>query len=362
MTLLVISFDYLPDEILNNILSYMSYRTILEINEISIKLNEFCKRNLDELLRQYLKITRINTSNYTRYQLINLCKNSSKIQNISAGGSHSLILKDNGQVYAFGVNCYGQLGLGNNCDKRTPTLIQNINNIVQISAGVLHSLILMETGQIYSFGRNDNGQLGLGDYNDKNDPVLISKLDNIIQISAGGSHSIVLDNNGKVYSFGINNCGQLGLGNFGSKNVPTLIERLNNIIQVSTGCGLSISSHSGHSLTLSNNGQIYVFGYNNYGQLGLGDYRHRCVPTLINNFNRLLGNDDIIQMSLGGDQSLIFINNIKSNEQHIYSFGYNKYGQLGLGDTKNRNFPTLIDNIGHNINSITTSNYQSIIL
>lgn len=206
---------------------------------------------------------------------------------ISAGGNKSLLLDNQGHVYSFGFGSFGNLGLGkliNEQNKNIPTLIPGLDNIIRISTGAYYSLVLNNRGQVYAFGGNEFGQLGVGDHHIKNIPTLILGFDNIIEISAGNNftgigrdNSLLLDDEGHVYTFGYNCHGWLGLGNSRNTNVPTKILILNNIIQIAA-CG-------GHSLVLNNRGKIYSFGCNTYGQLGLGHNEDRNIPTLIPDFN-----------------------------------------------------------------------------
>ncbi len=247
---------------------------------------------------------------------------------ISVGETYFFILNEKGQIeqsefYDSWCVDYGELVFGQNI----PMLVSEApKNIIQISAGSYHTLALTNEGLIYSFGKNDYGQLGLGNYDNINIPTLVLKINNIIQISAGYNHSLALTNTGKIYSWGINSTGQLGLGDNDDRNIPTLISNLNNIIQISAGAR--------HSLALSNEGKIYSFGYNYYGQLGLGDYKWNNIPTLVTE-----APNNIIQISAGTKHSLCLTNN-----GYICSFGKNNSGQLGLGDYDNRNLPTLIPN------------------
>ena len=169
--------ENLPDDILFEILINLDCKSIALMCQISNKLDNFCQRNLDNLLRQNLtKTTGLNTYDYTQQQLINLCQSSSYIKNISAGYHYSLILTNTGQIYAFGRNEYGQLGLGDNIAKNAPTLIPTLNQIVQIAAGGDHSLVLSNTGQIYAFGANNYGQLGLGDNDNRDNPTEVMSI------------------------------------------------------------------------------------------------------------------------------------------------------------------------------------------
>ena len=102
--------------------------------------------------------------------------NLNYIIQISAGFKYSLALDNNGQIYAFGYNLYGQLGLGDNNNRNIPTLISNLTNIIQISSGYTHSLALNNNGQVYAFGNNFAGQLGLGDKKDRNIPIKVMSI------------------------------------------------------------------------------------------------------------------------------------------------------------------------------------------
>ena len=85
-----------------------------------------------------------------------------------------MILDNDGQIYTFGNNYYGQLGLGDNTDRNTYILIPDIHNIIAISGSRFHSMILNNIGQIYTFGGNHYGQLGLEDNTERNIPTLLN--------------------------------------------------------------------------------------------------------------------------------------------------------------------------------------------
>lgn len=373
-------FDKLPLDAVKNIISYLDCETIFLLCKLSAN---FCdtKFPIDELLRTSLyRSSKFNTNKYDTKKLMGLCKFTDKI-NISTGYNYSLVLTSTGQIYAFGINTSGQLGLGDNVNRREPVPITKFNdndnhNFIQVSAGHLHSVALTNNGSIYVFGSNGNGQLGLITDNIVNIPTLNSALNNIKHISAGSYHTLALNNNGSIYAFGFNSSGQLGLGNNTDKYTPTMINDMPNIIAISAGDNYSlilndsgevyafgsnlthqlgikdgidkntptiinglanivaISAGEYHSLVLNNKGQVYAFGFNGDGRLGLGDKVNRKIPVLIEGFN------DIISISAGQNFSLILSNNNK-----VYSFGFNLLGQLGLGDVESRNIPTLVDNL-----------------
>jgi alpha-tubulin suppressor-like RCC1 family protein len=252
-----------------------------------------------------------------------------EIIDVSAGTIHSLFLTSQGQVYGCGSNKRGQLGTENQIEKKIPTLIESIKSVkvIAISAGRCHSLILDHRGQVFGFGDNENGQLGLGDQANRYLPVLVLRVNKIVAISAGGFHSLVLNDQGQIYSFGSNSSGQLGRRDIDYGSVTPLL-----IKDSGFGKAVAISAGSHHSLLLNSLGQVFSFGSNVYGQLGLGGDDDIPFPTLIE-----LSIGKISAISAGDSHSLIM-----NSEGQVLSFGSNEYDQLGLGDEDGTSIPTLI--------------------
>jgi alpha-tubulin suppressor-like RCC1 family protein len=221
-------------------------------------------------------------------------------------------------------------------DLNIPRMINGLYNIIQVSAGNNHSLMLNNKGRVYAFGANLYGQLGItttgwshGQFGERidnsfgnnnisiNKPTLIQELNNITKISAGHNYCLVLNNQGQVYAFGQNIRGELGLGDYNDRSNPTLIPTLNNIIQISAG--------NERSYVLDKHGNVYGFG-----QLGLNNRTN--IPILIPELH------DIIQISCGLNHSIALNRN-----GEVYTFGNNYYGQLGSGDNVDIDLSTEID-------------------
>src|SRR5580704_2063734 len=134
-------------------------------------------------------------------------------------------------------------------------------------------------------------------------------------------HSFIITEDG-LYSFGYNDCGQLGLGNDTNQNIPHKITQFNSNTIVSIACG----AH--HSLVLTKDG-LYSFGYNYFGQLGLGNNTDQNIPHKITQFN----SDTIVSIACGEYHSFVL------TKDGLYSFGNNNHGQLGLGNNTNQNIP-----------------------
>ena len=126
----------------------------------------------------------------------------------------------------LGRQWYGQLGLGDYVGRNTPVEFKiegNLSPIKQIICGGYHTFAICENKKIYCWGYNTSGQLGLGDNNNRNKPVefkIEGNLSPIKQIICGWIHTFAICENNKIYCWGYNNNGQLGLGDNDSRNKP----------------------------------------------------------------------------------------------------------------------------------------------
>jgi hypothetical protein len=132
-----------------------------------------------------------------------------QIIDASYGCDHSLVLTNCGEVYAWGWNQFGEVGDGSNDNQLIPIKLNAFNDekVIQISCGYLHSMALTESGRVFSWGRNNFGQLGLNNNNeDVNKPSIVSLSNKIVikKISCGRVHSLLLSQNGDIYWFGFN--------------------------------------------------------------------------------------------------------------------------------------------------------------
>jgi len=263
---------------------------------------------------------------------------------IACGENHSLIIDMNDNVWLFGKNYSGQLGLGDTTDRLVPTKIPSVEGwngkAKYIACGENHSILIDINDNVWSFGNNVKVQLGLGDTTDRNIPTNIHSVEGwngkAKYIACGEYHSIIIDTNDNVWSFGNNNKGQLGLGDTNNRPVPNKIPS----VEGWNGKAKYIECGGNHSIIIDMNDNVWSFGNNYSGQLGLGDTNNRLVPTKISSVEGWTLKEKAKQIASGRSSSLI----IDMND-NVWSFGNNQSGQLGLDDIENRNKPTQILNI-----------------
>ena len=180
---------------------------------------------------------------------------------IAAGGGHSLALKIDGTVWAWGENGRGQLGIGTTTNANQPFTTQ-IDHVVAIAAGGLHSLALKNNGTVWAWGENDDGQLGEGTNNDAASPVQVKAftLVRAVAIAAGDKHSLAVDGNGEVWAWGKNDFGQLGDSSIVNRSTPVKVKQLTSVTQVAAGAT--------HSLARKSDGSVWAWGDRRHLQLG----------------------------------------------------------------------------------------------
>ena len=260
--------------------------------------------------------------------------NMKAVIDIAAGTDHTLVLKADGTVWATGLNNYGQLGNGTTENTNTfqqVKLNENgdyLENIVSIAAGYTASYAVTAEGEVYGWGRNDDGELGIGSKSSEINelyPVKMKKVSKIIQIAAGANHAIMLDADGNVWSTGYNSSGQLGIGNTDIQVQPKQMTSVSGVKEIAAG--------TNHSIMLAENGYVYSVGNDSNSQLGNGNSTNISTPTYVRNTSGNLVSD-AKHVKAGGDST--YISRKKDTEgksQGMYVIGYNNYGQLFTQNT-----------------------------
>uniref|UniRef100_A0A3P9MKF2 HECT domain-containing protein n=1 Tax=Oryzias latipes TaxID=8090 RepID=A0A3P9MKF2_ORYLA len=222
------------------------------------------------------------------------------VTQVACGSQHTVVLSKDGQVYTWGQNSRGQLGLGKEgCSSiSSPQCVRSLSGmpLVQVSAGGEHSFALSVSGSVFGWGRNDCGQLGLGDTTDRETATLVHHLNmkKTVLAACGKDHTAVLTMDGTVFTFGSGHYGQLGHNSFRNELCPRLVAELWGAKVTKISCGRY------HTLVLTNHMKVYSFGCNQHGQLGPREETHPCVPLPV----QLPQEGPIIQnIFAGGDSS-----------------------------------------------------------
>jgi hypothetical protein len=194
---------------------------------------------------------------------------------IAAGGAHSLALRADGTVWAWGANWQGGLGLGNDNmwwqPQLRPMKVESLADVVAISAGELHSLALRSDGTVWAWGDNWHRQLGNGTAHSQSfSPVRVPGLSDVKHIDAGRDFNMVLRADGSVWAWGDNWSGQLGDGTMTGRSTPIQVPGLPEVAAVASG--------QGHVLALMQDGTVWTWGGNHFGELGDGTRTRRLSP------------------------------------------------------------------------------------
>jgi alpha-tubulin suppressor-like RCC1 family protein len=315
------------------------------------------------------------------------CFNNKIVSQVACGGRHSLAVTSSGDVYSWGWNWSGQLGTGEASDKDEPHLLKQCvlikalhsRRFVLAAAGSDHSLLLREDGAVYACGGNHDGQLGLGDNKLKFQfsLKLVTALHghHVIQLASGGGHVLALTKDGKVFSWGRDANGRLGLDdddtltpvnsttapltprkspNKSPKQAkpsnqfrPVLISALQHVTVTHVTCGWN------HSMALTSTGEVYAWGNGSDGKLGLGDEQDRSTPTLLPYFA----------------QERIPVQNITAGYYHssaidefgnVYTWGWGEHGQLGHGEPVSELQPRLVAAlVGQHVTQMSCGGFHS---
>ncbi len=242
---------------------------------------------------------------------------------LESGNSHSCVIDGLKDLWCWGWNFRGQLGMGDTDQRSSPTKVPLQTKVSAISLGQFHTCMVDVLAKLWCWGQNNFGQLGLGNTGgvDILSPNQVALVNDVAQLFVGYHHTCIIDVVSKVFCMGRNDFGQLGLNNKDEVFTPT---------EVTTNGATQIVFGAGHMCLLDVLSKLWCVGYNNYGQLGLDDDIDRDSLTQVS-----LGNRYAVQVAAGLLHTCIL-----DDLSNLWCWGWNVYGQLGVGDNTNRYTPT----------------------
>ena len=258
---------------------------------------------------------------------------------VAMGNDFAIALRSDGTIWGWGLNDYGKTGVGTSMNKvTTPTQIEKYINpnsnqtfdlntrFVEIAVGGDHALAIDEDGQLYAWGRNNYGQLGISiySYGSASVPMLVRDPNGVdisgkaVKVAAGAEFSMVLTTDGYVYSFGRNSKGQLGVARHDSQNpTPVLMRGVEG--NGTLGEVVLISAGAEHAMILLGNGMLWTVGDNSQSQLGDAEKQY---SDIINQVDTSLSDGAYISKISAGNYNSAFIDN--SGNAYVWGSNYNR--------------------------------------
>lgn len=254
-----------------------------------------------------------NTQSFVKIDAI------SDVKKVAGNYGHTIALKNDGTVWTWGLNSNGQLGIGSTTDSYTPVQVPGLSGIVAVAAGVENGYAVKDNGTVYSWGAGSYGALGTNSTTRATSPTLISGLTGVIDISTRYYNAYALKSDGTVYAWGMGGYGALGNNSTQDKNVPVQVIGISNAVAITAG-------RLG-ALAIKNDGTLWGWGYNGENQLMTeplyeGYYQDQLTAVQIPDMT------GVTKVS-GGD----FHYMAKNGQGDVVVWGRNGFGTLGTGDT-----------------------------
>ena len=275
------------------------------------------------------------------------------VKAVMGGEIHNVALKNDGTVWCWGWNAFGQLGNGTTNDSWVPTqagltAVPPLTNVVKLGGRPYFTLAEKADGTIWAWGMNQYGQMGNNTVTPfgsppNSVPVLVSNsppggpINNALQITCGYQFGAALATNGTVWTWGSGSHGELGQGTPTTSYIPAQVPGLTNITAISAGWF--------HILALRSDGTVWAWGNNSNGELGDGTTANRSNPVQVLNVSNM------VSVSVGDSHSSAL-----AADGTVWKWGLNDLGELGNGATNNtaNPFPAkiLTDKFGNGFTNI----------
>ncbi|KAI9202852.1 regulator of chromosome condensation 1/beta-lactamase-inhibitor protein II [Polychytrium aggregatum] len=277
---------------------------------------------------------------------------------VRCGWNHTAALDQDGILWTFGENRYGQLGYdtGGAESSCTATSVRGLPGpVVDVDCGIRHTVAVLENGQVWAWGCNRSGQLGQRQSDAGNSksnlapfqPLRIQGIDNGAAVACGQKHTIILTLDGEIYALGWNRHGQLGQQPSSIKS--TAVPRRIDLPEATTDPVRQVCSGWSHSMALTASGAVYAWGRNDHGQLGIkhDELAARSSGATASQPTPLCWKPVRIPLQCGRVSSIV------CGSEHVlavdedgrcHAWGWNEHGNCGNGATRDCE-PTILEGI-----------------
>ena len=268
----------------------------------------------------------------------------SDLKMVAAGDYHTVAIKEDGTLWAWGNNQFGQLGDGSTIDKSTPVQIGTDDNWSCVTAGEKYTVAIKDDGTLWAWGNNGWGQLGDGTTTHRNTPTQeVTVSTNWSYVAAGETHTVAIKDDGTLWAWGNNQFGPLGDGTTTQRNTPTQEEtESTNWSYVAAGAY--------HTVAIKDDGTLWAWGNNISGRLGDGTTTHRNTPT-----QEATGSNNWSYVAVGETHTVAI-----KDDGTLWAWGNNQFGQLGDGTTTQRDTPTQEATESNNWSYVAAGAYHTV--
>jgi alpha-tubulin suppressor-like RCC1 family protein len=253
-----------------------------------------------------------------------------KATTVAVGDFHTCALLAMGEVQCWGANSFGQLGDGSLDDSAEPVFAVGFSGApgaetaIAIEAGSASTCVLTASRKVQCWGSNRKGELGNGTTADHRTPLDVVSptgegfLERVDAIASGASHTCALTDIGEVYCWGRNDRGQLGIARTTSRSIPVRVSRLTTPVK-------ALAAGSAHTCALTRQGEVWCWGLNKDGQLGVGSTNDYTAPA------KIVNPSNITAIAAGGWHTCAL-----TEGGSLLCWGWNQQGQLGDGSITDR--------------------------
>ena len=245
------------------------------------------------------------------------------VATLAVGAGVNLAIREDGSLWSWGNSSSGQLGVEGSDDRLVPQPVPGLGPVTAVAVGGNHSAALTVDGSVWTWGSNGTGALGDGSTTTRMTPVRAGDLSGMVALAAGGSFTVALNGDGTLWAWGRNQTGQLGDGSFTDRLSPVPIPGLSGVVAIGSG--------SFHTIALKNDGTVWGWGSNYLGQVGTGPKVPIVTPVQIPTLS------EVVAIAVGSHHTMVL-----KADGTVWAWGANSHGQLGDGTNADRSAPVQV--------------------